>query len=77
MPEKVVTFGNKAGFGPDLVYADFEMLKNGTRMREIHENWQALYPSKFVLLAATTYLVCDITSGSNADRFAIQRDVDM
>ncbi|XWX00239.1 hypothetical protein V2A60_008259 [Cordyceps javanica] len=44
IPEKVVTFGNNAGFGPDIIYADREMLLNATRMREIHENWQQLYP---------------------------------
>ncbi|OJJ42289.1 hypothetical protein ASPZODRAFT_20615 [Penicilliopsis zonata CBS 506.65] len=44
LPEKVITFGNTAGIGPDLVYADHEMLWNATRNRELHENWQALYP---------------------------------
>ncbi|KJZ70269.1 hypothetical protein HIM_10350 [Hirsutella minnesotensis 3608] len=44
IPERVVTLGNVAGFGPDLIYADREMLVNQTRMREIHENWQQLYP---------------------------------
>jgi len=46
VPKKVVTFGKDAGFGPDLVYADFEMLRNATHNREVHENWQALYPSQ-------------------------------
>ncbi|KAK2010905.1 hypothetical protein LZ32DRAFT_534992, partial [Colletotrichum eremochloae] len=53
VPQKVVTFGNAAGLGPDLVYADRQMLLNATRMQEIHENWQQLYPSK-----STDYLVC-------------------
>lgn len=46
VPEKIVTFGNAAGMGPDLVYADPEMFINATRNNEIHENWQALFPSK-------------------------------
>lgn len=44
--EKVVTFGDNAGFGPDVVYADIDMLLNSTRMREVHESWQLMYPSK-------------------------------
>ncbi|KXH63425.1 hypothetical protein CNYM01_12901 [Colletotrichum nymphaeae SA-01] len=44
IPQKVVTFGNTAGFGPDLVYAHRQMLLNATRMQEVHENWQQLYP---------------------------------
>ncbi|KAF7525076.1 hypothetical protein G7054_g11199 [Neopestalotiopsis clavispora] len=44
LPEKVVKFGNVAGFGPDLVYVDHEMMWNATHKRELHENWQALYP---------------------------------
>ncbi|KAH8757165.1 hypothetical protein F5882DRAFT_523755 [Hyaloscypha sp. PMI_1271] len=44
LPEKSVTFGNIAGFGPELVYVDHEMLKNATHKKELHENWQKLYP---------------------------------
>lgn len=49
VPEKRVMFGNVAGFGPDLVYADNEMLRNATRLREVHENWQALFPSECIV----------------------------
>jgi hypothetical protein len=50
VPNKKVKFGNAAGSGPDLVYADNEMLWNATRLREVHENWQALFPSEFLSL---------------------------
>ena len=46
VPSKKVIFGNAADIGPDLVYADNEMLRNATRLREVHENWQALFPSE-------------------------------
>lgn len=49
VPKKVVTFGSQAKLGPDVVYSDHEMLMNATRLREIHENWQGLYPSKHSL----------------------------
>lgn len=44
VPETTVKFGNTAGFGPDIVYIDHEMLWNATHKRELHENWQKLYP---------------------------------
>lgn len=45
MPERVVTFGDTYRFGPDLVYAEPEMFYNKTRLDEIYENWQYLFPS--------------------------------
>lgn len=50
MPTKKVKFGNTAGIGPDVVYAVNEMLRNATRLREVHENWQALFPRGSSLL---------------------------
>ncbi|KAJ5202333.1 hypothetical protein N7449_004412 [Penicillium cf. viridicatum] len=44
LPRRDVIFGNTAGFGPDLDYDDPEMLRNATRMREIHRNWHSLFP---------------------------------
>ncbi|KAJ5972474.1 uncharacterized protein N7479_002392 [Penicillium vulpinum] len=44
LPRKPVIFGNTAGFGPDIPYNDPEMLRNSTRMREIHRNWHTLFP---------------------------------
>ncbi|CAI7574166.1 unnamed protein product [Penicillium glandicola] len=45
LPRKDVIFGNTAGLGPDLDYEDPEMLRNATRMREIHRHWHSLFPS--------------------------------
>jgi hypothetical protein len=44
VPEKEVVFSNIAGFGPQIVYVDHDMLWNATHKRELHENWQQLYP---------------------------------
>ncbi|KAK3373049.1 hypothetical protein B0T24DRAFT_678531 [Lasiosphaeria ovina] len=44
VPRKPVILGNTAGFGPDIVYNDHEMLWNKTRMKQIHRNWQQLFP---------------------------------
>lgn len=44
VPRKPVIFGNTAGLGPEIDYHDPEMLVNKTRMREIHRNWQVLFP---------------------------------
>ncbi|KAH8811326.1 hypothetical protein F5884DRAFT_781778 [Xylogone sp. PMI_703] len=44
LPRKSVIIGNTAGFGPDIVYNDIEMMRNATRMKEIHRNWQQLFP---------------------------------
>ena len=46
VPRKPVVLGKDAGFGPDIVYHDNLMLKNFTRMQEIHMNWQELFPSE-------------------------------
>jgi hypothetical protein len=51
VPTKKVMFGNAAGIGPKLVYADNEMLRNATRLREVHENWQALFPSEHLAIS--------------------------
>lgn len=53
VPETTVKFGNTAGFGPDLVYVDHEMLWNATHKRELHENWQKLYPKSRGYIRAT------------------------
>ncbi|KAL2060781.1 hypothetical protein VTL71DRAFT_9423 [Oculimacula yallundae] len=44
LPRKSVILGNTAGFGPDIAYNDPLMLTNATRMKEIHRNWQQLFP---------------------------------
>lgn len=46
VPRRDVLFGNTAGLGPELDYDDPEMLRNATRMREIHRNWHSLFPRK-------------------------------
>ncbi|GAB7351650.1 hypothetical protein MBLNU459_g2254t2 [Dothideomycetes sp. NU459] len=43
VPRKDVLLGNTAGFGPDLVYNNHEMLWNATEMKHIHRNWQQLF----------------------------------
>ncbi|KAL1983819.1 hypothetical protein VTN96DRAFT_9905 [Rasamsonia emersonii] len=45
LPRKKVVFGNTAGFGPEITYHDTEMMRNATRMKEIHRNWQQLFPT--------------------------------
>ena len=50
VPRRDVIFGNTAGLGPELDYDDPEMLRNATRMREIHRNWHSLFPREFCQL---------------------------
>ncbi|RDI81222.1 hypothetical protein Vi05172_g8789 [Venturia inaequalis] len=40
---KNVILGNSAGFGPDVVYNNHEMLWNKTEMSRVHRNWQPLF----------------------------------